>query len=77
LETTELYIFTSLVFSMCIPSVLGLNAGAVMKIDSTCTLWQPSNLKWNWGLFFILSPCTVKLELIKNLIACNIQIIFV
>lgn len=56
---------------MWIPSVLGLSAGAFMLSKSMWTFWQLSNRKWNWGLFLILSPCTVKLELVKNLMACN------
>lgn len=56
---------------MWIPSVLGLQAGAVMCRDSICTFLQLSNLKLNCGLFCILIPSTVRFELMKNLMACK------
>lgn len=69
LDTTELYIWTSFVFSMWIPSVFGLVEGDLMKRESMLTSRHPSKRKWNCGLLAILSPCIVRLELMKNLMA--------
>jgi hypothetical protein len=53
--------------STWMPSVLGLNAGELIRSEAMVTYRHSSNRKWNWGLSCTFNPSTVTFELLKNL----------
>lgn len=62
-ERLVLRIKTFWEFCKWMPSVLGLSPGEDMLILNTETPRQLSNLRWQRGLFWIVMPLTIALEL--------------